>query len=57
MATIINTLEVMLEQPIKPQQPTPTPTPLRPASGPLSPRDVDDIVERQARMAIRVAAH
>jgi hypothetical protein len=57
MATIINTLEVMLDQPIKPQPPSPSPTPIRPPSGPLTARDVDDIVERQARMAIRVAAH
>ena len=58
MATIINTLEVVLDQPVKPAQLPPSgPPPQRPPSGPLTPRDVDDIVERQARMAMRVAAH
>ena len=59
MATIINTLEVVLDQPVKPAQlpPASGPPPQRPPSGPLTPRDVDDIFERQARMAMRVAAH
>ena len=58
MATIINTLEVVLDQPVKPAQPlAPGPAPQRPPSGPLTPLDVDDILERQARLAMRVAAH
>lgn len=58
MATIINTLEVVLDQPTKATSPTPaTPSPQRAPSGPLTPLDVDDIFERQARVALRVAAH
>ena len=58
MATIINTLEVVLDQPTKATSPTPAmPSPQRPPSGPLTPLDVDDIFERQARVALRVAAH
>jgi hypothetical protein len=58
MATIINTLEVVLDQPTK-AAPAPAagPLPQRPPSGPLTPLDVDDIFERQARLAMRVAAH
>lgn len=57
MATIINTLEVVLDQPTK-AAPAPANQPLqRPPSGPLTPLDVDDIFERQARVAMRVAAH
>ncbi len=56
MATIINTLEVILDQPIKPAPASGPPQP-KPPSGPLTPRDVDDILERQARTLIRLAAH
>ena len=56
MATIINPLEVILDQPVKPAQATPA-APQRPPSGPLTPLDIDDIVERQARIVMRVAAH
>jgi hypothetical protein len=53
MATIINTLEVVLEQAPKaaPQAPPPKPAP------PLTPRDLEDVLERQARAVVRLAAH
>ena len=55
MATIINKLEVVLDQPAgKAAAPTATPKPPAP---PLAPHDVEDILERQARTAIRLAAH
>jgi hypothetical protein len=57
MATIINTLEVVLDQPAKAAPVPAGPPPQRPPSGPLTPLDVDDIFERQARVAMRVAAH
>jgi hypothetical protein len=56
MATIINTLEVVLDQPVKPAAPSGPPQ-TKPPAGPLTPRDVDDIIERQARTIVRLAAH
>jgi hypothetical protein len=55
MATIINTLEVVLEQP-SPQQGAPA-APPKPPSPPLTPRDLEDVLERQMRTVVRLAAH
>jgi hypothetical protein len=55
MATIINTLEVVLEQPL-PQQGAPM-APPKPPSPPLTPRDLEDVLERQMRTVVRLAAH
>ncbi|HZT75356.1 MAG TPA: hypothetical protein VFA27_01765 [Vicinamibacterales bacterium] len=56
MATIINTLEVVLEQPTASPAAT-APAPPKPAPLPLTPRDLEDVIERQARAFMRVAAH
>ncbi len=55
MATIINTLEVVIDQPGAGPAPAPA-APARPQP-PLTPRDLEDVLERQARVAIRLAAH
>jgi hypothetical protein len=49
MATIINSLEVVLEPPAAP--------PPAPAPPPPPPHDTWDVVERRARYAARVYAH
>ena len=52
MATIINTLEVIVEQPRQPpagQVPAPRTTP--------APNDIADVLERQTRDAARLLAH
>jgi hypothetical protein len=54
MATIINTLEVVLDQPVA--SPAAPPPPGKPAP-PLAPGDIQDVIERQARNAVRLAAH
>jgi hypothetical protein len=54
VATIINTLEVVLEQPMA-QQGAPA-APPKP-SAPLTPRDLEDVFERQRRSVVRLAAH
>jgi hypothetical protein len=56
VATIINKLEVVLEQPVA-KAGVPPPTPPKAPPLPLAPYDVEDILERQARTAIRLAAH
>lgn len=53
MAIIVNTLEVVVDQPGTPGAAT-TPAPPAP---PLTPRDLEDVLERQARAAIRLMAH
>ena len=55
MATIINTLEVVLEPP--PAQPAAQAGPPKPPPSPLTPRDLEDVLERQLRGVARVAAH
>jgi hypothetical protein len=56
MATIINTLEVVLEAPAAAKQPAPA-TPPKAPPAPLTPRDLEDILERQMRAVVRLAAH
>jgi hypothetical protein len=56
MATIINTLEVIVDQPGPGRTPAPV-TPPKPPAPPLTPRDLEDVFERQARAAIRLVAH
>ncbi len=55
MATIINTLEVVIDQPgagpAAAAAPAPRPQP------PLTPRDLEDVLERQLHAALRLAAH
>ena len=53
MATIINTLEVVLDQPVSGPAPAPPPKP----APQMSPRDLEDVIERQTRAATRLAAH
>jgi len=55
VAIIINTLEVVVEKP--PAQPAAqtAPPPMPPAA--LTPRDLEDVLERQMRMVVRLAAH
>jgi len=55
VATIINTLEVLLEQPSA-QQAAPA-APPKPPSAPLTPRDLEDVFERQRRAVVRLSAH
>ena len=57
MATIINTLEVVLDQPAAGRAPAATAAPPKPPAPPLTPRDLEDILERQVRTAIRLVAH
>jgi len=57
MATIINTLEVVIDQPAPGRAPAATTAPPAPPAPPLTPRDLDDILERQARTALRLIAH
>jgi hypothetical protein len=55
MATIINTLEVVIEQP---KTPGPAELPLAPNAPPqFAPRDLSDILQRQSRQAARLRAH
>lgn len=56
MATIINTLEVIVDQP-GPGRALPTTTPPKPPAPPLTPRDIEDVIERHARNVIRLMAH
>ena len=56
MATIINTLEVVVDRPGAGAAPAPA-APPKPAAAPLTPRDLEDVLERQAWTAIRLAAH
>jgi hypothetical protein len=60
MATIINSLEVIVDQPsaggAAPGAPPRPQTPAPPAP-PLRPRDLEDVLERQALTAARLAAH
>jgi hypothetical protein len=53
MATIINTLEVIVEPP----QPAPAGEPPPPPQVPPAPHDLVDVWERRARYATRVLAH
>ena len=55
MATIINTLEVVLE-PAKPGLAPPGPAAGQPPV-PLAPQDLHDILEREERIAMRLFAH
>jgi hypothetical protein len=54
MATIINTMEVVLEQ--APPKPAPQTAPSG-QTPPLTPRDLEDVLERQVRAVARLAAH
>jgi hypothetical protein len=54
MATIINTLEVIIEPPTPAAADAPQ---AAPASAPLTPHDLADVAERRARLAARLAAH
>jgi hypothetical protein len=56
VATIINTLEVVVDQPGVVRAPAAA-APPKPPAPPLTPRDLEDVVERQAWTAIRLAAH
>lgn len=56
MATIINTLEVVIDRPGPGGAPAPA-APPKPPAPPLTPRDLEDVLERQERAAIRLAAH
>jgi hypothetical protein len=53
MATIINTLEVIVEPPRPASAGAPSPTPPQPPA----PHDLVDVWERRARYAARVFAH
>ena len=55
VATIINTLEVVLEK--SPAQPAAQAAPPKTPPAPLTPRDLEDVLERQMRMVVRLAAH
>jgi hypothetical protein len=59
MATIINTLEVVLEPPRPSSGPTPPATQPPPAGSraTLTPADLADVAERRARQMARIAAH
>jgi hypothetical protein len=53
MATIINTLEVIVEPP----QPAAAGVPPAPALPPSAPHDLMDVLDRRARYAARIFAH
>jgi hypothetical protein len=60
MATIINTLEVVLEAPKQgggPQPPAGAAQAPAAAAQQLTPADIADVAERRARLAARLAAH
>ena len=56
MAIIINTLEVVVDQPGPGRTPPPV-SPPKPPPAPLTPRDLEDVRERLAWTAQRLAAH
>jgi hypothetical protein len=59
MATIINTLEVVLEPPrqVGPPGGGSAPEPSSTAAPPLTPADLADVAERRARYVARLVAH
>jgi hypothetical protein len=57
VATIINTLEVVVDQPSPGAAAAPPTSPPKPPAPPLTPRDLDDVFARQVRNLLRVAAH
>jgi hypothetical protein len=57
MATIINTLEVTMEQPREPTAAGGTASAAAAPAVALAPRDIEDILDRQSRGAARRFAH